>query len=225
MTPWRLVGGCQHFGGTHCLIFRPVLHWTWTQKVPPEPHATLHGVKVQNLKETPSYLLGFEPTTFQPLLSYVADFAEWWFVRSPSACSPPNSWMDWLTGLLFNSLRSNYCVSGHYPSACFYLKHTTLRRVDSVSVFKWNLLSWAQSIGLVPTSRHQHQHSTGYINQAHHKPSARVKTNIKNVKSVPHTWGLAPMPMHYFTAIVVKIRVLSEQKSSLKRQILCMVPT
>jgi hypothetical protein len=29
--------------------------------------------------------------------------------------------------------------------------------------------------------------------------------------------------MHYFTTFVVKIRVLSEYKSSLKRQILCMV--
>jgi hypothetical protein len=33
------------------------------------------------------------------------------------------------------------------------------------------------------------------------------------------------MSMHYFMAIVVKIRVLSEQKSSLKRQIPCTVPT
>jgi hypothetical protein len=33
------------------------------------------------------------------------------------------------------------------------------------------------------------------------------------------------MPMHCFPAIVVKIRVMSEYKSSLKRQILCMVPT
>jgi hypothetical protein len=33
------------------------------------------------------------------------------------------------------------------------------------------------------------------------------------------------MPMHCFTAIVVKIRITSEYKSSLKRQILCMVPT
>jgi hypothetical protein len=27
-----------------------------------------------------------------------------------------------------------------------YLKHMTFRRLDSVSVFKWNLLSWAQSL-------------------------------------------------------------------------------
>jgi hypothetical protein len=33
------------------------------------------------------------------------------------------------------------------------------------------------------------------------------------------------MSVHYFTAIVVKIRVLSQKKSSPKRQILSMVPT
>jgi hypothetical protein len=43
-------------------------------------------------------------------------------------------------------------VSGHYPWSCFYLKHTTLRRLDSVSVFMWNLLSCAQSIELVRIS-------------------------------------------------------------------------
>jgi hypothetical protein len=26
----------------------------------------------------------------------------------------------------------NYCVSGYYPSSCFYLKHTTLLRLNSV---------------------------------------------------------------------------------------------
>jgi hypothetical protein len=38
----------------------------------------------------------------------------------------------------------------------FYLKHTTFRRLYSVSVFRWNLLSWDQSIELVPISGHQH---------------------------------------------------------------------
>jgi hypothetical protein len=33
-----------------------------------------------------------------------------------------------------------------------YLKHTTFWRLDSVSVFRLNLLSWAQSIELVPIS-------------------------------------------------------------------------
>jgi hypothetical protein len=45
----------------------------------------------------------------------------------------------------------------------------------SVSVFRWNLLSWAQSIELVRTSGHQRQHKMGYKNQAQHKPNARVK--------------------------------------------------
>jgi hypothetical protein len=40
----------------------------------------------------------------------------------------------------------------------FYLKHTTFRRLDSFSVFRWNLLGWAQSIKLVPISGHLHQH-------------------------------------------------------------------
>jgi hypothetical protein len=61
---------------------------------PPEPNARLHGVQDQNLNETPLYLLGLEPMTFQPLLSHFADFTEWRFVRSPSspgASSPPDS--------------------------------------------------------------------------------------------------------------------------------------
>jgi hypothetical protein len=69
------------------------------------------------------------------------------------------------------------------------------------------MFSVAQSIELVPISGHQHQKKIRYINQAQHKPSARVKTNINNIKKL--------MSMHNFTAIVVKIRVLSEQKSSL----------
>jgi hypothetical protein len=49
--------------------------------------------------------------------------------------------------------RNSFCVSGHSPSSCFYLKqNTTFRRLDSVSVFRWNLLSWVQSIELVPIS-------------------------------------------------------------------------
>jgi hypothetical protein len=27
----------------------------------------------------------------------------------------------------------NDCVSGHYPSSCFYLRHTTFRRLDSAA--------------------------------------------------------------------------------------------
>jgi hypothetical protein len=69
----------------------------------------------------------------------------------------------------------------------FYLKHTSFRRLDSVSVFRWNLLSWAEPIELVPISGHQYQHEIGYINQAQHKPSARVKTNIENICKELHT--------------------------------------
>jgi hypothetical protein len=49
----------------------------------------------------------------------------------------------------------NYCVSGHYTSSCFYSKHITFRKLDSLSVFRWNLLSWAQLIELVPISGYQ----------------------------------------------------------------------
>jgi hypothetical protein len=34
----------------------------------------------------------------------------------------------------------SYCVSEHYSLSCFYLKHT-FWRLDSVSIFRWKLLS------------------------------------------------------------------------------------
>jgi hypothetical protein len=43
----------------------------------------------------------------------------------------------------------SYCVSGHYLSSRFYFK-TQRFEDDYVSVFTWNLLSWAQLIELVP---------------------------------------------------------------------------
>jgi hypothetical protein len=36
------------------------------------------------------------------------------------------------------------------------------RRLDSVSVFRQNLLSWVQPIEVVPISGHLHQHKRGY---------------------------------------------------------------
>jgi hypothetical protein len=62
------------------------------------------------------------------------------------------------------------------------------RRLDYASIFRWNLLSWAQSIDLVLISEHQLQHKIAYISQAQHKPSARVRTNIKNVLKKLHTY-------------------------------------
>jgi hypothetical protein len=41
-----------------------------------------------------------------------------------------------------------YCVSGHYPLPWFFL-NTVFRKLDSVSMFRWNLLSFAHSIELV----------------------------------------------------------------------------
>lgn len=58
----------------------------------------------------------------------------------------------------------------------------THQRLDAVSVFRWNILSWEQSIQRVPIPGHQHQHKTGYINQAKHKPICEITTNIKNIK-------------------------------------------
>jgi hypothetical protein len=76
----------------------------------------------------------------------------------------------------------NYCVFGHYPSSCFLFKTRRFGHlILSVSSVK-NLLSWPQSIELIPLSEHQHQQKKGYINQAQHKPLARVKTNIKNIR-------------------------------------------
>jgi hypothetical protein len=54
--------------------------------------------------------------------------------------------------------------------------------MEFVSVFRW-----AQSIEAFPISGHLYQHRTGYINQAHHKLSARVKRNIKLIKTL-HTY-------------------------------------
>jgi hypothetical protein len=58
-----------------------------------------------------------------------------------------------LLSILQHTKNTIIVISGHYPSSCNYLKHTTFRRLDSVSVFRWNLLSWSQSIQLVPIRR------------------------------------------------------------------------
>jgi hypothetical protein len=47
-------------------------------------------------------------------------------------------------------LRNNARV--YLKNVPFIFQNTTFRRLDSVSVFRWNLLSWAQLIGLVPIS-------------------------------------------------------------------------
>jgi hypothetical protein len=50
----------------------------------------------------------------------------------------------------------------------------------------------------------------------------------KTIHALDHSatvTGLAPISRHYFTTIAVKIGVQSEQQSSLKRQIPCMVPS
>jgi hypothetical protein len=44
-----------------------------------------------------------------------------------------------------------YLNSGRYPSSYLLFK-TTFRRLDSISVFRWYLLSWSQSRELIPVS-------------------------------------------------------------------------
>jgi hypothetical protein len=70
-----------------------------------------------------------------------------------------------------------YYISGHYPSSCFYLKHNVLETGFSLRL-QVDLLSWTQSVELGHISEHLHQHRIGYKNQAQHKLSARVNTNI-----------------------------------------------
>jgi hypothetical protein len=76
--------------------------------------------------------------------------------------------------------------------------------MESVSVFRWNLLSWAQ---LIPISGHLHQHKMGYTNQAQHKSSARVKTKIRIIKN---------LHMHEaLHQITVSIDVINRETNSL----------
>jgi hypothetical protein len=79
----------------------------------------------------------------------------------------------------------------HFTSAlplCFWalsiallLFTTYVWRLDSTSVFRWNIDSWVHSIELVPISGHLRQHKIGYISEAQQEPSARVKTDIKKL--------------------------------------------
>jgi hypothetical protein len=110
----------------------------------------------------------------------------------------------------------NYCACGHYQSSRFYLKHARFRRLDSKSSGD----TWQRQSLSPDTSTNKR-----YINQAQHKPSAGLKIYIKNIKRNPQAWDITPVSMYNFTAIVVKIRTLWEYKSSLKRQIICMVLT
>jgi hypothetical protein len=40
--------------------------------------------------------------------------------------------------------RHKYHNFGHYPLSCFLFRNTAFHRLDSFSVFRWNLLRWAQ---------------------------------------------------------------------------------
>jgi hypothetical protein len=104
----------------------------------------------QNVEDFPCHLKGCHFVE--------KDFGPWsYFVFVPKA----NTFIILFVGLIFLTSSQNwvYCcsVSGYYTSSTFCLLHTTSRRLDSVSVFRWNLLSQAQSIQLVPNSGNQHQ--------------------------------------------------------------------
>jgi hypothetical protein len=56
-----------------------------------------------------------------------------------------------------------HCSNGagmlpHYPSSCLLFQTLHFARLDSVCVFRWNLLSWSQKTELVSVCRHQQQH-------------------------------------------------------------------
>jgi hypothetical protein len=65
-------------------------------------------------------------------------------------------------------------------SVIFYLKQRFGDWILSPTSVK-SLLSWAESIELVLNSEHLREHSIAYINQAQHKTSVRVKTNIWDI--------------------------------------------
>jgi hypothetical protein len=77
----------------------------------------------------------------------------------------------------------NYYVSGRYSTSCSYPKHTTLRRLGSVSVFRWNLISWAKSVELVPIFEHQRRVEAFVTTDGQ---SASVSWNKAPI------WGLPP---------------------------------
>jgi hypothetical protein len=84
----------------------------------------------------------------------------------------------------------SYCVFGHYPSSYFFISNTTFQRLDSVSVFSKTLLSWTQSIDLIPISGHQYQHKIGYsILHLHTKYLCDYYTYIQNLSRCRWCWN------------------------------------
>jgi hypothetical protein len=71
----------------------------------------------------------------------------------------------------FSNLSKTHNVSGTGFYLCLQVEPTQLGSIDRASSYS----------GL------QHQYKIRYINQAQQKPSARVKTNIKNIKYTTHT--------------------------------------
>jgi hypothetical protein len=88
-------------------------------------------------------------------------------------------------------------------TSCFYSQeHRTMEKVQkktsnylcytwSSEPFKIYLLSWAQSMELIPISGHQHKHKIGYTIQAQDKSSARAEADVKNILKTHNMRGLA----------------------------------
>jgi hypothetical protein len=55
-----------------------------------------------------------------------------------------------------------------------------------MSVFRWKVLSWPQSIQPIPVSGFQYQNKIGYTNQAAQKLSARCMANTDIIAKETH---------------------------------------
>jgi hypothetical protein len=69
----------------------------------------------------------------------------------------------------------NYCISGHYTIACFYLKHIILETGFLL-----------RQVGPVDRACPYLQTAAATLNVIY-KPYARVKANIKIIKKILHT--------------------------------------
>jgi hypothetical protein len=121
--------------------------------------------------------------TLQSMKFLQAEFKSWVPVsqKSPYVCLSYHKQDATLQKLHWNLRRYlncyKYCVY-MYPSSCSYLKQCFGDWILSQSS-GWTFFSWSQLIELVPITGYLHQHKIRYTNQAHHRPFARVKTDIK----------------------------------------------
>jgi hypothetical protein len=81
-----------------------------------------------------------------------------------------------------SATRLYYCVSGHYPSSCFYLFRTTSRRPDSVCFQVDPTEAYPINRASPYPRTPEPTQDEMYVDQTQHKPLARIKTNMKNFK-------------------------------------------